>query len=52
LNILIHKDLFDLVYKIIEITKQNLDKEEFKKFINVTDKKGLNALHFLALQMI
>ena len=45
LHILIHKDLFDLVYQVIDITKQNLNKEEFKKFINATDKNGLNALH-------
>ena len=45
LHILIHKDLFDLVYQVIDITKKNLNKEEFKKFINVTDHNGLNALH-------
>lgn len=45
LHILIHKDQFDLVYQVIEITKQNLDKEEFKKFLNATDNNGLNALH-------
>ena len=50
LLILIDKGLIDLLYQIINITKEIATPEIFKQFLNSQNNKGMTALHFAFYQ--
>lgn len=45
LHILIHKDLFDVLYQVVNITEKNLNEENLKNYLNSTDKNGTTPFH-------
>lgn len=50
LHISVNINNTEIIYDIIKYCKENMNKEDFKEFINIKNSKGTNALHYASFK--